>query len=191
MPITFTQETRPERDHAIRRQLADWAAQQDTITPEALADAVAQALKDTEPDKEGVTLEYDGRRWALLGADVGTMADWLDTALLGLASLRAKQYPWADELVQADPKFWYWPINDLYHQMLPRLRGVEEAAIREHHATGGSLSHLATAMDVERSTAQYRRTQVIDNEPSSWERWARTGGVPQNAQDPYAARPAD
>lgn len=181
MAITFTHETRSERDAAIRRHLAAWAAQQGTITAEALSAALDQALA-AAPTREGVTLEYQPEQQAALGADVATMADWLDTALLALAALRTGKVRRDGELTDPDAEFWYLPIDHLYHRLLPRLRGIEEAAIREHHAAGGSLSHLAQAMDVDaRSTAQYRRSQVIDQAPSSWERWARSGG-PQQPQ---------
>ena len=125
MALTHTPETRRERDAEIRQHLAAWAERQESITAESLSAAVDQALAATAPACEGVTLEYHPEQWDALGSDVATMADWIDTALLALVALRTGKVRRDGELIDPDPKFWYWPINDLYHRLLPRLRGVE------------------------------------------------------------------
>lgn len=188
MDITYTQDTRRQQYTLVRAQLRDWAQAQTTITADALLAAFDEAYTAAAPAREGVTIECTAEEGAALGSELGQLTDWLSTALLGLVALRTGYV--AGDPAKGAPTYdrtWYWVINDLAHRLLPRLEGILAAAIREHKATGGSLSHLALAMDVDadtdgryrmpaRSTAQYRRGQVVNNPPSMWEQWARTGG---------------
>lgn len=108
-----------------------------------------------------------------LGMEAGTLADWFHTMLWTLATLRT-----ADDN-SASQDAWHTMINDLDHRLLPRLEGVRDAAVRAHADSGGSIGDLALAMDVPRSTAQYRREALLKAMPSTWETWAKSGG-PRN-----------
>lgn len=67
---------------------------------------------------------------------------------------------------------WYWVVNAIYKKLIGRLEGVGDAAVRAHAAAGGSVGHLANAMDVARSTAQHRREVILASRRSGWEAWA-------------------
>jgi hypothetical protein len=142
-----------------------------------------------------ITIHLSREEAGALGADASLMTDWLHTALMALVALRTGRTEFDGEPATADPRWWYWPINDLEHRLLPRLRGIRDAAIRQHAGTGGSYGHLAAAMDVVKSTAQRRRDALMSTAPSVWEVWARTGGPYQNrtADDtrPAPTRTAD
>jgi len=103
-----------------------------------------------------------------LGVDAAVLADWFDTALWVLARLRN-----GHEMTAQD---WHTAINDLDHRLLPRIEGIRDAVIRAHAAAGGSVGDLALAMDVPRSTAQYRREVLLAAPPGLWESWALSGG---------------
>ncbi|WP_055689461.1 hypothetical protein [Streptomyces prasinus] len=107
-----------------------------------------------------------------LGMDVGMLADWFHSALWALATLRS-----ADPAEQTVPaNSWHTMINDVDHRLLPRLEGIRDALIRAHAANGGSVGDLALAMDVARSTAQYRRDVLRNSNPGLFEQWAVSGG---------------
>lgn len=129
-----------------------------------------------------ITISLTPAQEKALGPESGTLADWLHTALWALALLRTGQNA-AGEPYVAGPSDWYTAINDLDHRLLPRLEGLRDAVVREHARSGGSIGDLALAMDVKRSTAQYRRDAIINGKdrPSNWERWATDGG-PENNQ---------
>lgn len=134
--------------------------------------------------REGVEATYLGGQdivislteedWKVLG-HVGDMVDHLDTALWALIMLRTGRNPHSPtgEVQNSD---WYTVINDLDHRLIPRLEGIRDAAVRAHHAAGGSLGQLANAMDAGKSTAQYRRDAVLGRTPTLFEKWATTGG---------------
>ncbi|MEU0156811.1 hypothetical protein [Micromonospora fulviviridis] len=124
-----------------------------------------------------VQLEVTPAQARVLGGDASLMLDWFDSALAGLVALREGR---AAEMSRDD---WHYLITHLEHRLTPRLEGLRDAVIRAHHAAGGSLADLALAMDVERSTAQYRRDRVVKREPNTWETWARAGG-PQHPGQP-------
>jgi len=113
-----------------------------------------------------------------LGLDLLRLGDWLDTFLVGLASIRTGVISMTDPsgkdlgLQPAGPEWWYWVISDLSVRLTPRLEGLLHAAIRQHAEQGGSYGNLATAMDVERSTAQRRRDAITSTNPTVWEKWA-------------------
>ena len=104
-----------------------------------------------------------------LGMEAGILADWFHTMLWTLTTLRTN-----DDNVSQDA--WHTMINDIDHRLLPRLEGVRDAAVRAHADSGGSVGDLALAMDVARSTAQYRREALQRSAPSTWETWAKSGG---------------
>jgi hypothetical protein len=138
-----------------------------------------------------ITLSLTPAEAAALGSESGQLVDWLDTALSALVALRAGQIVREGQPAVPGPDYWYWPINDLAHRLLPRLEGILAAAIREHASTGGSYGHLANAMDVAKSTAQRRRDALLAADPDGWERWARTGGPQRPAPTRTAAGPTE
>jgi len=127
-----------------------------------------------------VTLSFTREEAAAIGGELGPIADTLHSALWALAILRTGHVR-ADQDQRKDarperpatPDTWYTVINDLEHRLLPRIEGIRDAAMRAHAATGGSVGQLARAMDVPRSTAQYRRETLQRSMPSTWETWAR------------------
>lgn len=107
-----------------------------------------------------------------LGPEAATLADWFDTALWALVLLRKGR---TDDTPTPGVADWRTAINDLDHRLLPRIEGIRDAVVRAHDENGGSVGELALAMDVARSTAQYRRDALRNAEPGVWERWARGG----------------
>lgn len=112
------------------------------------------------------------------------VAEWFHSALWALAILRSGHVPAEPDAPHADarkdhpatPGDWYTVINDLDHSLLPRVEGIRDAAVRAHAELGGSVGDLARAMDVRRSTAQYRREVLQRSASSIWETWAKSGG---------------
>jgi hypothetical protein len=109
-----------------------------------------------------------------LGAEAGTLADWFHSALWALATLRTVD-PAERTVAKND---WHTMVNDIDHRLLPRLEGLRDALVRAYDTSGGSVNDLAMAMDVPRSTAQYRRDVLRRTQQGLWENWA-TGGGPQ------------
>lgn len=122
-----------------------------------------------------------------LGAEAGTMADWFHSALYAMALLRSGRGIDGQPYF-AGPNDWYTPINDLDNRLIRRLEGIRDAVVRAHANSGGTVQDLALAMDVPRSTAQYRREALLKAMPSTWERWAEDGGPEDKGriEDPYA-----
>ncbi|MEU3620722.1 hypothetical protein ABZ725_52115 [Streptomyces sp. NPDC006872] len=121
-----------------------------------------------------------------LGPEVGTMADWLHSALYAMALLRTGRGIDGQPYF-AGPNDWHTPINDLDNRLIPRLEGIRDAAVRAQASSGGTVQDLALAMDVSRSTAQYRREALLNARPSTWEQWAEDGGPDDKGriEDPY------
>ena len=107
-----------------------------------------------------------------LGMEASVIADWFHTMLWALATLRTANS--ADGAVSTAAL--HTMITDVDHRLMPRLEGVRDALIRTLDDNGGSLGDLAIAMDVARSTAQYRRDVLRRSRPSTWEIWATGGG---------------
>lgn len=129
-----------------------------------------------------------------LGMEAATLADWFDTALWALALLRNGYSDRGGQGAKdVTPDALYTVLNDLDHRLLPRLQGVRDAAIRRHQELGGSIGHLALAMDVAKSTAQSRRNVVMNRAATSWERWATEGGPERERCGAcgHPARPTD
>lgn len=122
-----------------------------------------------------ITISLSPSEAKALGTEAGMLADWFHTALWAMSILRSGYNP-ATERHVAGPDAWYTAINDLDHRLIPRLEGVRDAAVRAHDASGGSVGHLALAMDVPRSTAQYRRDVLRRTATGVWENWAVFGG---------------
>lgn len=136
------------------------------------------AVRALGPDHLTITLHIGTEDAAALGMESGIVSSWFVTALRSLAALRTGQVDREDEAGHihrgpATVDTWYWAINDLETHLLPALKGIRDAAIRAHHAAGGSVGNLALAMGVEaRSTAQSRRDVVVSADPSERESWA-------------------
>ncbi|MFE7442401.1 hypothetical protein ACFU7X_18340 [Streptomyces chartreusis] len=112
-----------------------------------------------------------------LGMDVGMMADWFHSALWALATLRTVNP--AERTVSKSS--WHTMVNDVDKRLLPRIEGIRDALIRAYDTSGGSVNDLAMAMDVPRSTAQYRRDVLRRTAQSKWEAWVFSS--PQNGND--------
>ncbi|MFJ4917607.1 hypothetical protein [Streptomyces sp. NPDC088726] len=97
-----------------------------------------------------------------LGEDVGQLAKRLGAVLHGLAQLRAGETSTEDLATTIV----------VTTGLLNRLEGVQEAAVRQHAAQGGSYGALASSMGVTRATAQYRRDALVKKDPSEMEHWA-------------------
>ncbi|MEV5774200.1 hypothetical protein AB0L49_23570 [Streptomyces antimycoticus] len=110
-----------------------------------------------------------------LGPEAGVLADWFHTVLWAMALMRSGRNS-NGEPYTPGPEDWWTAIAALDHRLLPRLEGVRDAVVRAHVDSGGSVSDLALAMDVPRSTAQYRRDVLRRTMASTWERWASGGG---------------
>lgn len=126
-----------------------------------------------------ITITLSPEELGALGSDVATFADWTHTALVALAGLRSLDQDSESDQVKRDgvPGVgWHTIINTLDRQLLPRLEGIRDAAIRAATDSGYSLNDLALALDVPRSTAQYRRQVLTASLASVWENWATNGG---------------
>lgn len=126
----------------------------------------------TRPAADGgmdVTIHLTPTQAAALGHDAVQLADWLHSALWAMAVLRTGQ----DQDGRPYRPTWFDSIVALDHRLVPRIEGVRDAVIRAHADGGGSVGDLALAMDVPRSTAQYRRDVLRRSAPSIWESWAR------------------
>lgn len=82
-------------------------------------------------------------------------------------------------------------IVALDRDVLPRLRGIRDAAVRAHQDRGGSYGQLAAAMNVARSTAQTRADALAAQAPSPQELWARGLGPRVRPSAPTPAGPAE
>lgn len=112
---------------------------------------------------------------------VGNLVDAFDSALWALVMLRTERNP-KSPTGDVQGSDWFTVINDLDHLLIPRLEGIRDAAVRAHHAAGGSLGQLANAMDAAKSTAQYRRNTVLGRTaPTPFEDWA-VNGSPEVSQ---------
>ncbi|MGC5010129.1 hypothetical protein ACLQ2R_05135 [Streptosporangium sp. DT93] len=105
-----------------------------------------------------------------LGVDGAWLADWAQTLLWALDRLRSGAWdtPGEETLDEIQTA-----INDLEHQLAPRLDGMRDALIRAHFVAGGSYADLALALNRRKSTAQYRADKVLKKAPSKMEVWAR------------------
>ncbi|MUN39005.1 hypothetical protein [Actinomadura litoris] len=81
-------------------------------------------------------------------------------------------------------------IVALDRDVLPRLHGIREAAVRAHQDRGGSYGQLAAAMNIARSTAPTRADTLAAAQPSPHERWARGLGPLVRPSSPVPAGPA-
>ncbi|MER7050395.1 hypothetical protein ABT391_36820 [Streptomyces jumonjinensis] len=132
-----------------------------------------------------ITISLTHAQQKALGADSGNMADWLHTAFWAMAVLRTGRNSQGEPYI-AGPDDWFGAITALEHRLLPRLQGVRDAVVRAHADSGGSIGDLSLAMDVVRSTAQYRREALMKARPTGWETWAVDGGP-----EDKPARPED
>lgn len=114
---------------------------------------------DPAPD---LTIPLSNADAQALGDDVGQMAMRLGAVLHGLAQLRAGGTSTEDLATTIV----------VTTGLLNRLEGVQEAAVRQHAAQGGSYGALASSMGVTRATAQYRRDALVKKDPSAMEQWA-------------------
>jgi hypothetical protein len=122
-----------------------------------------------------ITVSLTPTQAKALGAEAGTLMDWMHTALWAMALLRSGRSAEGRPYI-AGPNDWHTAVNDLEHRLIPRLDGIRDAVVRAHANSGGSVGDLALAMDVSRSTAQYRRETLLGKAPSAFETWATDGG---------------
>lgn len=117
----------------------------------------------TDPDLvPDLTIPLSHADTQALGNDVGQLAMQLGAVLHGLAQLRAGGTSTEDLATTIV----------VTTGLLNRLEGVQEAAVRQHAAQGGSYGTLASSMGVTRATAQYRRDALVKKGPSAMEQWA-------------------
>lgn len=117
-----------------------------------------------------VTISLTPEEAEALGIEAWMLADWMHSVLIALARLRRGE--------MTTERAWD-AITAVQTRLLPRLEGVRDASIRAHADAGGTYGDLALAMEVSRSTAQYRRDVLSSSEPSMWEVWATSGGPQQ------------
>lgn len=143
-------------------------------------------------DHLAITIHISHEDAAAIGPESGRLTEWYLSALRTLAALRTGEVDRETEAggIARGPATidtWYWTINDLDDRLMPRLDGIRNTAIRAHHAYGGSLANLATAMGTARSTAQSRRERLIEAPLSLDEEWACNGRVPRTSPPPAAS----
>ncbi|MER8237449.1 hypothetical protein [Streptomyces sp. NPDC094049] len=121
-----------------------------------------------------ITISVTADQARALGADLQAIAEWTHTALTALALLRTGIDP---DGTETTPESLHPAITAIDTQLLPRLQGIKDAAVRRHASLGGSLGQLSHAMDSTKSTAQSRRKAILDGpgRPSTWEKWATDG----------------
>ncbi|MEW1724323.1 hypothetical protein [Streptomyces sp. NPDC093109] len=117
--------------------------------------------KHTDPVPD-LTIPLSGADAQALGDDVGRLAVRFGAVLHGLAQLRAGGMSTEDLATTIA----------VTTGLMNRLEGVQEAAVRQHAAQGGSYGALANSMGVTRATAQYRRDALMRKDPSEMEKWA-------------------
>jgi hypothetical protein len=142
------------------------------------------SVRNLEDGGQEIRLRYTPEEVKALGHELPELLDRMDSALMGLAMMRTGQALRPEDGPR--PAFaddWYWVLTDVAFTLLPRLEGIRDGAIREHRAAGGSLGQLAAAMDVAKSTAQYRR-DALPEFPNTWEEWARNGGPQDRPKRP-------
>lgn len=131
---------------------------------------------ESTPIRDGgrrLSVTLTAEEYAALGGDAETLTDDIATVMWALAMLRTGR---AGEAPASDD--WALVIEHIDTRMLPRITGLRDAAIRAHAAADGSHGELAAAMGVSRSTAQSRRSVVVDRAPSGWEHWAADPRTP-------------
>ncbi|MFH8411171.1 hypothetical protein ACH4FX_41340 [Streptomyces sp. NPDC018019] len=100
-----------------------------------------------------------------LGDDAQLLAARLGEVLHGVALLRTGGAD-TDDLTT---------VIKATTDLLETVKGVRNAAVRQHAAQGGSYGALGRSMGVSRATAQSRRDPLLKKDPSAMEQWA-TGG---------------
>ncbi|MFF9025622.1 hypothetical protein [Streptomyces eurythermus] len=120
----------------------------------------------TEPERTDpvpdFTIPLSAADAQALGEDVRRLAERFGAVLHGLVQLRAGGAS-TDDLEAT---------IGASTELLDRLGGIRDAAVRQHAAGSGSYGALARAMDVKRATAQYRRDTLLKTDPSPMEQWA-------------------
>jgi hypothetical protein len=111
-----------------------------------------------------------------VGRDAQLMAEILDSALWALGMLRTG----INSRDQGDPPptpgDWTACIRGL-DRLLPRVEGTRDGVVRAYTSAGGSLEHLAHAMNVDESMAQNHCIRIQNESPGVWESWAATSAT--------------
>ena len=138
------------------------------------------------PDGIDITISLTPREAHALGNDALGVTDTTATILAALVGLRTG-------LIGDDPEpptvaRWWNPILSDIESHLALLQGIRNAVIRHHYnpAAEGSLADLGRVWGLHadsRSTAQSRRSKVLDAEPSPGEYWATGTQPPQADQE--------
>ncbi|MGA4803602.1 hypothetical protein [Streptomyces lavendulocolor] len=107
------------------------------------------------------------------------LAEYLDTALWGLAVLRTGRTVRTEDQREVTAADLHDVIRDLDAHLAPMVGGILDAAIRRHRDLGGSTGQLAAALNAPRSSAQRRREALDSSGPrraqaAHWERWVAT-----------------
>lgn len=127
------------------------------------------------------------------GAEIGELAGWLDTVLVGIAAMRTGQMPQVPAAALRTGKdspfgdYWCDRLLREASALLTRLEGVRDAALREH-MRGHSVTESGVAMGVAKSAAQYRR-DALGESVAPAELWA--GGQHGPVDDPGAKVPKE
>lgn len=113
----------------------------------------------------GVQIALTTEESTRVGGEDLVLADWLETALRGIAALRDPRQPQlanhtAERLLQETSA------------LIDRLEGVRVAALREYVATGGSVGASGAAMGTAKGTAQ-TRLAALSRPQGPAELWVR------------------
>lgn len=149
--------------------------------------------KDGRPASMDFVVTITGQQGELLGgpaerADVGEFGHLVVWALLLLRSLERHHAYCEPPDPDSDLAHLRGVLRALDGRLLPRLNGIRDAVIRHHQQRGGSITQLADAMGVARSTAQSRAEALMAADPSPNELWAR--GMQRAPQGPAPTDPA-
>jgi hypothetical protein len=138
---------------------------------------VPVAVQRDEHDDNVLAITLTETQRVALGWDRGPMVEMLDTALTGVANARGAGSPHDGPRLKdgrTDLEWQQWVIRDTT-DLIQRLTGLQNAAIRAHAEQGGTYNQLAEALRVGRSTAQRRRDGVVKTDPNALEMWASKG----------------
>ncbi|WP_042390571.1 hypothetical protein [Streptacidiphilus melanogenes] len=112
--------------------------------------------------------------WSV-GEDAVELGDFFDTVLETLIMLRTGRVSRRSRFPVPAVDDWSMVITNAFVDLLPRLEGLGEAAVRIARGLGMSHADIALSMNVTRSTAQSRVRKVTGRPATEFETWALRG----------------